>query len=151
MYGGQLKDVDGNTECISIIRRYRGSKGANVPPEKFYKPDNDPFYPGEDRLEVCTIGAGLQAEDEFKFEATGRLRYWYKTDFGHINFAAYFVPKASDSAKRHILHPEMRRCTFNVPERGELEIPGPGTVLIEFSNEASWFYAKTLHYYFQMC
>jgi len=119
--------------------------------ELYYSTEKDPFYPGEENLKQQTIRHGSKLELEFKFATAGRLRYWYKIDHGHqIHFAVYFVSEKSELEKRQTIHPPLRLCTFNVPERRELKIPEAGTVFVEFNNENSWFHSKTLHYFFEI-
>lgn len=156
MYGGTLTDEDGNPDCTSIVHKNGGSKGGKIPMDLYYSTEKDPFYPGEENLKQQTIGFGSKFELEFKFATAGRLRYWYKIEPRHqIHFAIYFVSISSEIEKKQIekrqtIHPLLRLCTFNVPERLEIKIPEAGTVFVEFNNENSWFCSKNLHYFFEV-
>ncbi|XP_064612900.1 retinal-binding protein-like isoform X2 [Liolophura sinensis] len=133
IYGGDLKDPDGNPRLASKV-----CQGGEVP-ESYFLKDQDLFS----NMECVTVPRGEKFCSEHMVEKAGSLLRWeFKTEEYDISFGVFYE---EDGEQKPVV-PTIRVNSHIIPEDGTYTCEKVGKYVLCFDNSFSWTRSKTIHF-----
>ncbi|BES95675.1 SEC14 [Nesidiocoris tenuis] len=139
LYGGTLKDPDGNPACPSIIK-----PGGKVP-KSYYSKNQIVENERKDEYKFATVKKGDKLCLDFDIDTAGSfLRWGFLTDGHDIKFG--IVKKEKSGKESEEILPVHRVTCDQTEEEGFLPCETTGTYTVIFDNSYSYLRSKKLHY-----